>query len=451
MELSKGAASCASFARRWRWRKPRRRDDSADSGARGRIATTGGSSPGWAAATTIGRFVPALLLGSYGGVVAERFERRRLLILLDLISAIVMVTRGIGTGLGVAPLVAIILAAVVSVSAALYLNAAAFLVSAWCSSRLETRSRPSDVSEGGSAGVLRQVIVGASVAASFIYGVDTVLFVVLSEERLGIGANGYVVLMAGLGVGGILMAGFMNRLAARPKLAAIISVALVVYTLPTLLLLWVEDPAIAFTIQIARGAGTLVVDVLAITALQRSLPPAMIARVFGVFITLVLAAISLGAAVAPASISLLGLDGTLVGVTVGATLLVLVVFPLTRRVDHAMAEQLATFEERIGVLEGLGIFANADRSSVEHAREGGCGGGCPRGHPHHRRGRPRRHLLRPPRGSGARHEGRSRRCAEGAGLSRARSVLRRAGVPGVGPTQREHRRGRARPAPEHPR
>jgi MFS family permease len=37
-------------------------------------------SPTWAAATSVGRFVPALIMSSYSGIVAERFERRRLLI-----------------------------------------------------------------------------------------------------------------------------------------------------------------------------------------------------------------------------------------------------------------------------------------------------------------------------------------------------------------------------------
>lgn len=390
-------------------------------------------SPGWAAATSIGRFVPAMLFGSYGGVMAERFERRRLLIVLDAISAVVMFSLGIGVGLGIAPLFAIMIAAISSMigtvyqpatsaltpqvleekdlaaanslnsivdnlsviagpafgalivglsnaSIALYINAGAFLVSAWISSRLRVRSRPSDVSEGGSAGVLRQVVVGfqtivssatatiligASVAATFFYGTDTVLFVVVSEERLGIGANGYGLLMSGLGIGGILMAGFMNRLAARPKLAVIISVAMVAYTLPTLLLVWVEDPMVAVALQVVRGAGTLIVDVLAMTALQRSLPPTMVARVFGVFMTLLLAAVSLGALVTPGLIALIGLDGTLMAFSLGATAVVLAAFPLTRRLDRAMVQQLAAIEERVRILEHLGIFANANRAAVE--------------------------------------------------------------------------------------
>jgi len=390
-------------------------------------------SAGWAAATTLGRFVPALLFGSYGGVIAERIERRRLLISLDLISMTVMIVLGILTGADVLALFAIMLAAITSmigtiyypataamtpqvvdesdlaganafeslvenvsviagpalgagvlavssVEVALFFNAATFLFSAWCSSQIETRSAASDVTEGGSAGVLKQVatgfktilssstaaiLVGASVLASFFYGTDTVLFVVYSEERLGIGPDGFGLLLAGLGVGGIIMSPFVDKLAGSPKLARIISLGLIVYTLPTALLLVIDVPAFAFGIQIIRGAGTLVVDVLAVTALQRSLPSDMIARVFGVFMTLVLAAISLGAFVTAPLLGAAGLDTTLLVYSVGVSVLVIVAYPRTRLVDREMTQRLAALAPRIKALEGLGIFASASRTALE--------------------------------------------------------------------------------------
>ena len=39
----------------------------------------------------------------------------------------------------------------------------------------------------------------------------------------------------------------------------------------------------AFVVQVVRGAGTLFVDVLAVTAMQRTLPSDVMARVFGAF------------------------------------------------------------------------------------------------------------------------------------------------------------------------
>ena len=94
------------------------------------------------------------------------------------------------------------------------MNALSFVWSALVVSRMRVRSRPVDVTEGGQVGPLRQMTVGFraiaasatatmlvaySVIASFVYGVDTVQFVVLSEEQLGTGASGYGYLLAGLG------------------------------------------------------------------------------------------------------------------------------------------------------------------------------------------------------------------------------------------------------------
>lgn len=78
--------------------------------------------------------------------------------------------------------------------------AVSFVWSALVMDRIRARSRPVDVSEGGNAGPIKQMLVGFraiagsatvtmlvaySVVASFAYGVDTVQFVVLSQERLG--------------------------------------------------------------------------------------------------------------------------------------------------------------------------------------------------------------------------------------------------------------------------
>lgn len=390
-------------------------------------------SPAWAALTTIGRFVPSLVFSSYGGVLAERFERRRLLMATDAISMVVMVTLAVVGALGLSVVLAIVLASVISMLGVLYMPASAALVpdiapeqelatansflqltenvvaiggpaigagavaflgieagfgfcavmfatSVFCSSRLEVRSTPSDVTEGGEAGVLQQVaggfraigqsrtaltLIAAAVGAGFFYGVDTVLFVVVSEQRLGIGADGYGLLMAGLGVGGILVAPFVGRLADRPRLATIIGGALLLYTAPTAALVLVTDPAAAFGLQILRGGGAIVVDVLAITAMQRALPSEMTARVLGVFGTLLLSAISLGALVTPILLDATGLDTTLVVFGVAGAVLVLLAYPRVRVIDRETAARLEDLAPRIAMFARLGIFADASRPGLE--------------------------------------------------------------------------------------
>jgi MFS family permease len=391
------------------------------------------NSPGWAAATSVGRFVPALLMSSYSGIVAERFERRRMLITLDLTYATMMIGLAVVTGLDLGPLIAIVLAsiasvigtgyfpataaltpqiveerdlasanalqgaienvstiagpaigaiilAVSSVPVALVANAAAFFFSAWCSTRVRTRSQPTDVTDGGSAGLGRQltqgfralatsrtaaVLVAASVYGTFFFGADTVLFLVIAEQKLGLGSDGLGWLLTALGIGGVLIAPLVDRVAAAPRLGTIIAGALVLFTLPTVVLVFVDSVAVGLGIQVLRGAATLAIDVLAITALQRSLPSDMIARVFGIYGSLVLGAVALGALVMPPLLAGFGLDGTLLVVSVGASALVVLALPFTRQVDREMAGRLAALEPRIRALGALGIFAAASRNDLE--------------------------------------------------------------------------------------
>jgi hypothetical protein len=85
------------------------------------------------------------------------------------------------------------------------LNGTSFLVGAFFLSRVKARSRATDVTEGGSAGVFKQmsvgfkalresttalVLVSFSLFTTFLYGADTVLYVILAEERLGTGPAG---------------------------------------------------------------------------------------------------------------------------------------------------------------------------------------------------------------------------------------------------------------------
>jgi MFS family permease len=382
---------------------------------------------------SLARFVPACLLSAYGGVIAERFERVRLMVCADVTSmvlqaaltvvaaaggavwlavtlagltATVNVVYGPATAamlpqlageqdlvaanaldgliqnlvVAVGPALGAVMVAAGSVTAAFAVNAASFGVSAVLISRMRARSRSTDVTEEGAAGPARQMLIGLqavvssqasrvlvalSVLASFIYGTDTVLLVGVSEQQLGTGSRGFGYLLAGLGLGGVLMAPAVNRLAASRRLAAIICAAMGVYCLPTALLVVVHSPGLAFVIETIRGAGTLIVDVLAITALQRSVAPELVARVFGVFFALVLAAISLGALITPPLINDTGLHTTLYLLAIVPTLLGLGAYPALRRLDRAASARLRELEPRIALLDRLGIFATATRPVLE--------------------------------------------------------------------------------------
>ena len=154
------------------------------------------------------------------------------------------------------------------------------------------------------------MLVALSVLASMVYGMDTVLFVGASEERLGLGPDGF----------GVLMTGLARRRPARRRLRqparALAAARRCAHrwrcsstACPNIVLAVTESTALAVAAQVVRGAGTLVVDVLAMTALQRAVAPDVTARVFGVFWALIVGAIALGALVAPPVVAVLGLEG----------------------------------------------------------------------------------------------------------------------------------------------
>lgn len=388
-------------------------------------------STSWVAAGTVVRFLPGLLLSVYAGVIAERFERRRVLITSTMLAFVGMSAMAVCVGADAPPIVLVVLAGAVStvctpfnpavaalapqlveehelvaansiqatienvaviagpaLGAALLatgepvsgfaINAASFLVAGLILARLSARSTPTDVTAGG-AGLFRQMSVGVtalmqsptalapvlvSVLATFVYGMDTVLYVPVSHH-LHSGTGGYGYLLAAEAVGGVVAAGLVNRMAGQARLAWLILGGMAVYCLPLVFLPWLHSLAPALPIPVVRGAGTLFVDVLAITAMQRAVAPELLSRVFGAFETLVLGAATLGAIVMPALLSAFGLDNTLIIVGVAVPLLSLLGLPALARIDRDARARLARIEPIVELLGRLSLFANADRPVLE--------------------------------------------------------------------------------------
>jgi MFS family permease len=389
-------------------------------------------SAAWVAAGSLGRFVPSLLLSAYGGVLAERFERVRLMTWVNVIAMLLQMGLAAAAWRAAPAAVAVALAALTSAVTCVYdpavgalipevvpeddlaaanalngtidnvvvvagpavggvlliaggpvlaiaVNALTFAAAAAWLPTMTIRSKPSDVTGGGHTGPLRQVadgfralvssasvatFVAFSVLASFVYGTDTVLFIPISATQLHTGASGYGYLLAGLGIGGILGAVVVNRLAARPRLAPVILGGMAVYCLPTAALIVVHQPAVGFASQVVRGTGTLVVDTLAITALQRSAPKEMVARVLGAFFALVLGAIALGSLLTPLLLHA-GLHLTMLVYGAGVPALCLLLLPALLKADQVAAASAAAVAARVAVLEALGLFRNASRAGLE--------------------------------------------------------------------------------------
>jgi CRP-like cAMP-binding protein len=127
----------------------------------------------------------------------------------------------------------------------------------------------------------------------------------------------------------------------------------------------IHAPALAFAVQVVRGGATLVVDVLAITALQRAVASDQLARVFGVFFAMVIGAIALGTVVTPVIVGALGLDAGLWIMALGPVPIALAGSPALRRTDLQSASRASELEPRVALLESLGLFAGASRPVLE--------------------------------------------------------------------------------------
>jgi hypothetical protein len=388
---------------------------------------------GWVGAASIARFVPPLVLSAYAGVIAERFERIRLMAGSDVLCAVwqtglaiaavlegpvvvglalVVLTSAtnvvyepsvaatlpgmVGEGDLVAanalngivenvvviagPAIGAVLLLIGSPSSVFVLNAATFVVSALLVSRITIRTQPVDVTAAGRAGPLTQMAAGVKTIArtpaartfvafsmliSFVYGSDQVLFIAVSQFRLGTGSQGFGYLVAGVGLGGILMALAVERLAAAHRLAPIILAAALAYCSPTALLAVVQSPALAFMLEVVRGGATLVVEVLTVVSLQRTVPADRLARVFGAFLAFSFGAIFLGTLVTPLLVNSLGLNASLVLLALVPSALAALGFPALLAIDRDSSQRAAALAPRVAVLASLDMFARASQRVLE--------------------------------------------------------------------------------------
>ena len=334
----------------------------------------------WVGLTTAARILPEVALGPLGGILADRVDRRRLMIGSDVIRAGTMAMLALvatahapivfapilaaactGAGSAYAPCVVAVLphlatdeqlpaanAARVSIQSicivagplfgallmllgspavAFTLNAATFLagtvaVAALPRSALRATAAPADERPGLrdelKAGweALRgydhaTAIVGADIVASAVYGVLTVVFVILGH-RLGLGVAGYGYLLAAMGAGGVLAAGISNKAASskNPRRALTVSMLAVGAPLPLLAITgWLP---VALLLAGVFGAGSVTTETVGDTCLQRSLDPAVFARAYGLALPACLGGIAAGALITPLGIALVGVTGTMI-------------------------------------------------------------------------------------------------------------------------------------------
>jgi MFS family permease len=275
----------------------------------------------------------------------------------------------------VGPAVAGILLAFVEPGIVFFVMAACFLWSASFVARIGSPEQPVQVDGAHAAGlgealagfraIAREprlrLLIGLYGAQALVAGALGVLVVVLALDVLGLGNAGVGFLESASGIGSLIGAGVALALVARKKLAADFGLGIVLWGVPLILIgLWPET-AVALLALAVVGAGNTLVDIAAMTLIQRTAPSETAGRVFGVLDAMLVGAIGVGSILAPLLVAVAGTRTTLV--LTGSLLPVLVV--LRRRQLREIDEGAVVPEARVEALRRIPIFAPLPMQTIE--------------------------------------------------------------------------------------
>lgn len=261
-------------------------------------------------------------------------------------------------------------AVVFGATAALSLASAIFLLRLRYEvpSRTEPSHRPSllrDTAEGIRAVSGQQdliLVFGLGFAQSAVRGALSVFTVVLALELLDVGEPGVGALSAALGAGGVLGSLAVSLLVGSRHLGAWLALALALWGTPIALIGAVPTEVAAYGLLAVVGLANAIIDVPLFTLPVRLASDTVLARVFGVFESLVALGAGVGSVLAPALIALFGLRGALVAT--GSTLPLLAL--LSWRRLSALDGRLGVRELEIDVLRNAPMLGPLPVPSIEH-------------------------------------------------------------------------------------
>ena len=205
-----------------------------------------------------------------------------------------------------------------------------------------------------------RVIVLLYAAQTVVAGAMGVLVVVAALRLLSLGNGGIGWLYSACGVGGVIGALVALALVGRQRLATDFGIGLLLWGLPFIVLgLW-TNTVVALVMLGVLGVGNTLVDVSALTLLQRNTDERVRARVFGVIESTTTGTIGLGAIVAPALIGLFGIRAALVATGVFLPVVTGLLWGQLLALDAAPVAK-----RRIELLRGIPIFAPLPPASIE--------------------------------------------------------------------------------------
>jgi MFS family permease len=374
------------------------------------------------------RLGPRALLGVPAGVIADRFDRRRLLVDLDATRSLCMLVLALlaSNGSGQAPLLFVVLVAYVlaapyrpaltaglphvagesglstanaristvrqvmtfvgpllgaavakwtTIETAFVVNAVTFAIAAVLMysvpalSTSTTAARRSVVEQRRGPSLRATpglVVVGSLVAVMYaIRGSELVLYTLVAADRLGLGSAGVGLLTGAVGLGALAVMPLAPRLADSNRPDLMLILSLALTAVPLAALGVIRSPVVGSLALVVVGAGVVVFEVVSVVLLLRLADPSMLGRVFGLVGSLSNGGKLVGAMTAPLLVASVGVGGALVASgALAAAAALLSVGPL-RRLRVSTAAEQARVRPIADVLASLPLFEGASPTVLQ--------------------------------------------------------------------------------------
>ena len=386
-------------------------------------------SAGWVGAATICRLVPYVLLGPFGGAIADRYPRRAVLLAGDVLRVLVMAAlaatvasagpvalviaftalasaagcaerpaamallpRLVGEarlgpanallhtvqdlGILIGPAIGAVLLRVAPAWIAFLANGGTFAISALLISTMRPDAAPAGGRASGVAhlaGGLRTVrmtafapwLIVIVAMVEFTYGAQTVQLVVYATRSLSLGNGGYGVLLTAAGAGGLVSALANGRLSTSRRISLIVIVAGSLACAAQLAYAGVQVLTIALAVTVIGSAALVSCEVVGETALARIVPREALGRVIGTFNAVSVAAMVAGAVLASVLVAVTSLRASLLILGAAALAITLLCGVGLRGLDTLNARRAEALASRVKVLQGLPVTVGVPQIVLE--------------------------------------------------------------------------------------
>jgi predicted MFS family arabinose efflux permease len=181
-----------------------------------------------------------------------------------------------------------------------------------------------------------RLVLSLVLAQTVLSGALVVLYPALAAEAPDLDVSAVGLLTTGFGLGGVLGSLGLFALAESRRLGSLTSLALLLWSLPLLVLPVEPGLAVVLTLLAVAGGGNALFDVTSVTLLQRGVPPRLLGRAFGSVETVVVIGLGAGAAVAVWLDDLVGPAVALALMAAPLALLAVLCLPRLRRLDREL-------------------------------------------------------------------------------------------------------------------